>query len=365
MATIRVDTSVLLDNSQKISNSSATMASVSSNLNRYANSAPSYDGQFASQVNSIIAGATSQSSQLSTSLTSFSSRLKNKAEEFLNADNTSALSLISQYVSISWMSSLIGFFSKSISLPLISLIKKIFPKSAGWPNQVNGNQTDQPDQSPKNPPDEVISPKSPQIPLGSLSQKYESNGDPGRVSSGVGDIGGVSYGAYQMTSSGGGTVSRFLKSEAGSPWASEFAGLVPGTKEFSEKWKEIALRDPEKFLAAQHEYIKQTHYDPLVQGVKEIGLDVANRSSALQNVIWSTSVQHGGNTNIVELALKGKNPETMSDKDIIEAIYAERGRTNPDGTLVHFGSSSLAVQKGVANRFKNELNDALKMLSSE
>ncbi|NMC34711.1 MAG: hypothetical protein GYA36_19990 [Veillonellaceae bacterium] len=56
--------------------------------------------------------------------------------------------------------------------------------------------------------------------LGALSQKYESNGDPGRVSSGVGDPGGVSYGAYQMTSKGGGTVARFLKSDAASPWAS-------------------------------------------------------------------------------------------------------------------------------------------------
>ena len=34
--------------------------------------------------------------------------------------------------------------------------------------------------------------------LGSISQQYESNGDPGRVSSGDGDLGGASYGAYQF-----------------------------------------------------------------------------------------------------------------------------------------------------------------------
>ncbi|NMC34712.1 MAG: hypothetical protein GYA36_19995 [Veillonellaceae bacterium] len=55
----------------------------------------------------------------------------------------------------------------------------------------------------------------------------------------------------------------------------------------------------------------------------------------------------------------------MSDEEIIQAIYAERGRTNPDGTLVHFSSSASAIQRGVANRFKNELSDALRMLSEE
>ena len=32
--------------------------------------------------------------------------------------------------------------------------------------------------------------------LGDLSALYESNGDPGCVSSGAGDLGGISYGAY-------------------------------------------------------------------------------------------------------------------------------------------------------------------------
>src|SRR5574341_1024502 len=35
--------------------------------------------------------------------------------------------------------------------------------------------------------------------LGGLSRKYESNGNPGMVSSGVGDHGGRSYGAYQFS----------------------------------------------------------------------------------------------------------------------------------------------------------------------
>ena len=34
--------------------------------------------------------------------------------------------------------------------------------------------------------------------LGDLSASYESNGNPGCVSTGAGDLGGISYGAYQL-----------------------------------------------------------------------------------------------------------------------------------------------------------------------
>ena len=36
--------------------------------------------------------------------------------------------------------------------------------------------------------------------LGKLSAAYESNGDPAIVSTGEGDRGGISYGAYQLAS---------------------------------------------------------------------------------------------------------------------------------------------------------------------
>ena len=51
--------------------------------------------------------------------------------------------------------------------------------------------------------------------------------------------------------------------------------------------------------------------------------------------------------------------------NLIRAIYAERGRKKPDGNLAYFSKSSPSVQTGVANRFKNELQDALAMLAKE
>jgi hypothetical protein len=59
------------------------------------------------------------------------------------------------------------------------------------------------------------------------------------------------------------------------------------------------------------------------------------------------------------------NTDPKYDEQAICAIYAERGRKKPDGNLAYFSKSSPNVQKGVANRFKNELQDALAMLAKE
>lgn len=206
--------------------------------------------------------------------------------------------------------------------------------------------------------------------LGRLSAKFETGGrGPGTVSSGKGDKGGVSYGSYQMTSAGGGTVTRFV-SQVDFPWRTDFDGLTAGTAAFTAKWKAIAAAEAERFHAVQHQYIKKTHYDLLVANVLDDGLDIGTRSAALQDVIWSTAVQHGSNTNVVHRALEsvqGRGVTTDSssfDRALIKAIYAERGRRNADGLLVHFAKNSAAVQKGVAERFVREEADALKMLES-
>ena len=62
--------------------------------------------------------------------------------------------------------------------------------------------------------------------LGSLSEHYETGGRGSTtVSGGVGDAGGVSYGSYQMTSAGGGTVTIFVR-EPSFPWRADFAALT-------------------------------------------------------------------------------------------------------------------------------------------
>lgn len=204
--------------------------------------------------------------------------------------------------------------------------------------------------------------------LGELSAKYETGGrGPGVVSTGSGDPGGVSYGSYQMATKTG-TVARFV-AQVGFAWATDFQGLTPGTAPFTACWKRIAADQTDAFQKAQHAFIKKSHYDLLAAKIlNDDGLDVNTRSRALQDVIWSTAVQHGGATPIVHRAIanvSSKPSDPDFDKELICAIYAERGRKKPDGTLAYFSKSSPSVQAGVAKRFKNEQQDALAMLAKE
>ena len=204
--------------------------------------------------------------------------------------------------------------------------------------------------------------------LGKLSAKYETGGrGPGTVSSGAGDPGGVSYGSYQMASKMG-VPTRFV-SQAGFRWLQDFQNLTAGTSPFTAVWKRIAAEQTDAFQAAQHAYIKKTHYDVLVAKILcDDKLDVNTRSGALQNVVWSTAVQHGPGTPIIHRACTNVScPATdpRYDELLIRAIYAERSRKKADGNLAYFSKSSPNVQAGVSNRFKNELQDALVMLAKE
>lgn len=199
--------------------------------------------------------------------------------------------------------------------------------------------------------------------LGSLSARYESNGDPGAVSTGRGDHGGVSYGMYQFSSTQG-SAQEFVDGlrDTHPEYHAVLDGLTPGTQEFSDAWRDLAARDPEGFAAAQHEAIERSHYEPQLRATEERlpGIDLENRSDAVRDVLWSTAVQHGGRTDdIFERAVAGRDVTTMTDAELIRAVYAERGRD--DGTA-YFGRSSEAVREGVMNRFRNEERDALRML---
>jgi hypothetical protein len=199
--------------------------------------------------------------------------------------------------------------------------------------------------------------------LGKLSEKYESgNRGPGTVSTGKGDPGGVSYGTYQLASKVG-RADAFVKRY----YPEQFKGLKGGTPEFTKKWKDLAAREPKGLHANEHAYIKETHYDPQAKKLqKELGLDAGKRSAAFRDVVWSVAVQHGPNTNLIVTAVKplakdGKL-DGVTDEAMIRAIYAERGRKDKDGKLVHFRRVSDDWIPGLTRRFENELKDALEML---
>ena len=92
---------------------------------------------------------------------------------------------------------------------------------------------------------------------------------------------------------------------------------------FRNKWKEIARKDPQGFAQAQEQYIAQTHFEPLAAKAAQVGLDLAQRSPVLAEVVFSTGVQHGAGTDVINRAL-ARVGNDASDAEIIKAIYQER-----------------------------------------
>ena len=192
--------------------------------------------------------------------------------------------------------------------------------------------------------------------LGITSSHFESGGDPGRVSTGKGDHGGVSYGRYQLSSAMG-TVDKYL---AFSHYADRFEGLKPGTEAFSERWKEVAASEP-GFGQDQHDFIKASHYDKQVSAMAGTRVDLSDRGAAVQDAIWSTAVQYNTRTpELFERGLKeayGPNYDAskLTDEQIITAVQDSKLRHVDED----FASSSQKIRDGVRSRISSEKADLL------
>lgn len=180
--------------------------------------------------------------------------------------------------------------------------------------------------------------------LGRVAAQFESGGKAGTVSSGHGDFGGKSYGAFQLSSKTG-DVDKFLKS---SGYADKFAGMKVGSEEFDKKWKEMG--EDKDFAKAQQQHAVKTHYDPQMAKLQKSGMDLSGKGAGVQEAIMSTANQYGANSDVILKALKGKDTDKMSDKDIINAIQDYKA----ENVKTQFKSSSAAVQAGVAKRIEQE-----------
>lgn len=197
--------------------------------------------------------------------------------------------------------------------------------------------------------------------IGSLAAKYESSGNIGTVANNPGDIGGASYGKYQIATNTGTMDSymSYLKKNYPDQYRSLSSAGKPGSNAFNSAWKSLANKDPNGFEQSQEQFIKESHYEPARANViKGTGVDFSKRSSALQNVLFSLATQHG-TAGAAKIVKRAGVTTGMSDADIINRIYDER---SADGGMRYFPSSSASVRKAVVNRFKQERQDALNML---
>lgn len=200
--------------------------------------------------------------------------------------------------------------------------------------------------------------------LGALSAKFES-ATAGSVAIGYDPTGGTSYGKYQIASNTG-TFERFLRwvatqggegaeiarrlREAGPPNTGGRDGAVPN------EWKRLVVEG--KMKDYEHQFIKASHYEPALMGLSSTVRQMVEGSKALQDVLWSTAVQHGpaGASKIFNAAYLqlGDNPTI---EQLIRVIYSRRGGGFP--------SSPANIQASVKKRFGQEAAIALAMAAKE
>lgn len=198
---------------------------------------------------------------------------------------------------------------------------------------------------------------------GSLAAMFESGaaGDIGAI--GYDATGGTSYGKYQFSSARG-TMDDFLTYL--DTHASDIslhlraAGEInTGSKqgEMPTAWQEVANIDPVRFEKMQDAFMHSRYFTPVARVLQE-KLNIDTMSTAMEEVLLSTSLQHGprGAVKIFAKAFgeTGGFSEEMQEA-FIKNVYAQRHN--------EFVTSSPVVRSGVQNRLNAELDAALAMLA--
>ena len=126
--------------------------------------------------------------------------------------------------------------------------------------------------------------------LGTLSQRFEASG-PGVISSGSGDAGGKSYGAYQFSSRSDipRAFFRWCQSSSDTYYRSIGNRLSAAYdadggygSNFDATWRALANEDSDGFLRVQRNYVRRSYYDPIVRSIESAvpGFDMDNYSIA-------------------------------------------------------------------------------------
>lgn len=213
-----------------------------------------------------------------------------------------------------------------------------------------------------------------------LTHRYESNGDPGIVSSGVGDVGGISYGLYQFSSKMG-IVTQFVDwlIEHHPEYGNVLAQHPVNSELFIFNWREFGKNDPQGFGKAQDEFAVEMYMIPAAKLLKNNFFDLDKHSDALKAVVFARAIQNGvtGCSIVFKMACARLGYPNLSyvddiafDSKIISAIYDflvdEADNAQPSGGIYRSANNlvrgSASVIAGQRNRFINEKADALNML---
>lgn len=135
--------------------------------------------------------------------------------------------------------------------------------------------------------------------------------------------------------------------------------------EFAKNWKsKVDSIWVKKFKKTEHEFIKETHYDPQMQKIQtETWVDLRNSSMSLRNVVWSSAVQHWAESKYVVKAIKELQINDFSNlssqKKLIEKIYELR-KTWVNWSKNKYGDKFI---KNIHLRYDTEKSMALQNLN--
>ena len=202
--------------------------------------------------------------------------------------------------------------------------------------------------------------------IGEYTKEYESGGK-GAMAMAWDKTGGTSYGTYQLAAKTG-VFKEFIDyiKKSNSPnkdivlKAFSTVDQWDVGKDYNAKgpmvWKELAKKG--YIQEFEHGFTKQDRYDKCLNAFPEDLRNAINSNRALQEMLWSTVVQHGpgqvgGKKGAIPIFLKCWRSGMPLDQ-FIKAVYQDRsGR---------FGSSTPEVRKSVQDRFKRECSKMLGLL---
>ncbi|GAL21529.1 hypothetical protein JCM19235_5011 [Vibrio maritimus] len=192
------------------------------------------------------------------------------------------------------------------------------------------------------------------VELGKTSERFESGGRGGGViSTGIGDHGGKSYGIYQFSSNKK-VVHKFIKQ---SKFYDDFSGVDVASDQFDKIWKKVARNNEAEFRLEQHAYTKKTHFDKQFETLVSKNIIKPTKSAAINDLVWSTSVQHGPETRLILNAVKNK--KGLSHREIIVLVQDYKY-----DNVERLFRSSPSLWEGLRARARSEKKMLLSLLES-
>jgi len=185
----------------------------------------------------------------------------------------------------------------------------------------------------------------------------ESGGDYAAINDGSEDVtGGWSYGKYQFASNGGlpnfisyletnyPELYQELDTASGEDLPIEAARK--GSQGFRDAW--VRLSNNPKFQQAQDAAAERQYFAPANRALIQWGVAPEALNPAVLSALGETAVNIGSLGGFLEeLGLSPDELESMPPEEVITAIYNERLRELPDGTLRWYQRSTPDMQEGV------------------